>query len=279
MLLICIFSYTNNALAITPGKIAIIIDDMGYNRHNLAFTDLPKTITFAILPFTPYSQKIANAAHQQNREVILHIPMQAQANNHLLGKGALTEDMSKQQHQKALTNALADVKYAIGVNNHMGSKLTEELTPMQWTMELLYKQGLFFVDSVTTAKSVAENSAVDAGLPDLKRSIFLDNVRTPQAMEKQFKQAIEHSLNAPYTIMIGHPYPETLKYLSKRLTKPGKDYQLVKLSQLIPTEQRTMLAKQRALNSTHSTVKSTNNKVSNICDYPFLWSPPCLRNW
>jgi polysaccharide deacetylase 2 family uncharacterized protein YibQ len=279
MLLICIFSYTNNALATNQGKIAIIIDDMGYNRHNLAFTDLPKAITFAILPFTPYSQKIADAAHRQNREVILHIPMQAQANNHLLGQGALTEGMSKQQHQHALTNALADVKYAIGVNNHMGSKLTEERTPMQWTMELLFQQGLFFVDSVTTAKSVAENSAVDAGLPDLKRSIFLDNIRTPQAMEKQFKQAIEHSFNAPYTIMIGHPYPETLAYLSKRFTEPSEDYQLVKLSQLIPTEQRTLLAKQRALNSIQSTVKSTNNKVSNICDYPFLWSPPCLRNW
>jgi polysaccharide deacetylase 2 family uncharacterized protein YibQ len=279
MLLTCIYSYTSNTLAIKQGKIAIIIDDMGYNRHNLAFTDLPAPITFAILPFTPYSQKIANAAHQQNREVILHIPMQAQANNHLLGKGALTEDMSKQQHQQTLKNALADVKYAIGVNNHMGSKLTEELGPMKWTMELLYKKGLFFVDSVTTAKSVAESSAIEAGLPDLKRSIFLDNVRTPQAMEKQFKQAIQHSQNAPYTIMIGHPYPETLSYLSKRLAEPGDDYQLVKLSQLIPVEQRTMLAKQRGLDSTQSTVKSTNNKVSNICDYPFLWSPPCLRNW
>ena len=231
----------NTAAAATIGKIAIIIDDMGYNRHNQAFAKLPNPVTFAILPFTPYSQKIANAAHQQEREVILHIPMQAQSHNHLLGKGALMVQMTKQNFQHVLSHGLADIPYAIGVNNHMGSKLTEEIIPMQWTMELLSKRGLFFVDSLTTAHSVAESSAVSAGLPSLRRHIFLDNIRTSAAMDKQFQQAIAHSLKAPYTILIGHPYPETLQYLSRRLGAPNKDFQLVKLSQLIPEKQRIML--------------------------------------
>ena len=238
----CLLSCSVNTVVATPiGKIAIIIDDMGYNRHNQSFSKLPNPITFAILPFTPYSQKIANSAHQQNREVILHIPMQAQSHNHLLGKGALMEQMTKQYFQHVLSHGLADIPYAIGVNNHMGSKLTEEIIPMQWTMELLSKRGLFFVDSLTTAHSVAQSSAVSAGLPSLRRHIFLDNIRTSAAMDKQFQQAIEHSLKAPYAILIGHPYPETLQYLSQRLGAPNKDFQLVKLSQLIPEKQRVML--------------------------------------
>ncbi len=242
--LICFYLFTvsiNTVAAATIGKIAIIIDDMGYNRHNQSFSKLPNPVTFAILPFTPYSKKIANAAHQQHREVILHIPMQAQSHNHLLGKGALMEQMTKQHFQHVLSQGLADIPYAIGVNNHMGSKLTEENIPMQWTMELLSKRGLFFVDSLTTSHSVAESNAVAAGLPALKRHIFLDNVRTPAAMDKQFQQAIEHSQKAPYTILIGHPYSETLQYLSQRLGAPNKDFQLIKLSQLIPEKQRVIL--------------------------------------
>ena len=239
---LCLFAYSVNATAATSiGKISIIIDDMGYNRHNQLFSKLPNTITFAILPFTPYSQKMANAAQQQNREVLLHVPMQAQSHNHLLGKGALMQQMTKPHFQQVLNQGLANIPNAIGVNNHMGSKLTEEKTPMQWTMELLSKRGLLFVDSLTTAKSVAGNSAVAVGLPALTRHIFLDNVRTSKAMDKQFQQAIQHSLKNPYTILIGHPYPETLQYLSQRLGAPNKDFQLVKLSQLIPENQRTML--------------------------------------
>ncbi|MDN2664570.1 divergent polysaccharide deacetylase family protein [Psychromonas sp. 14N.309.X.WAT.B.A12] len=241
MLYIGLISYSTSTLASSIGKIAIIIDDIGYNRHNQAFLKLPKAITFAILPFTPYSTKIANLAHQQSREVLLHIPMQAHSHNHLLGKGALMEQMTKHSFQHTLSGALDDIPYAIGVNNHMGSKLTEETVPMQWTMDLLSQHGLFFVDSLTSAKSVAAKTAIAAGLPALKRHIFLDNVRTPEAMDKQFDQAIKHSLTTPYTILIGHPYPETLSYLSQRLGAPNKDFQLVKLSQLIPEKQRMML--------------------------------------
>ena len=241
MLCVGLIVCSTNTLANNIGKIAIIIDDIGYNRHNQDFLKLPKAITFAILPYTPYSTKIANLAHQQNREVLLHIPMQAHSHNHLLGKGALMEQMTKHGFQYTLSKALNNIPYAIGVNNHMGSKLTEEKIPMQWTMELLSQQKLFFVDSVTSAKSVAAKTAIAAGLPALRRHIFLDNVRTEKAIDKQFEQAIKHSLTAPYTILIGHPYPETLSYLSQRLGAPNKDFQLVKLSQLIPEKQHRML--------------------------------------
>ena len=235
----CLFIVSTNVYAI--GKIAIIIDDMGNNLHNQAFLDLPKNVAFSILPFTPFSKKIAYSAHQQNREVLLHIPMQAHSHNHLLGEGALTSEMTKQEHQQQLSDALDVIPYAIGVNNHMGSQLTEDGRIMQWTMSLLYNQGLFFVDSFTSVQSVAERSAVAAGLPDLRRHVFLDNVRTPEAMEKQFQAAIQHSIKSPYTIIIAHSYPETLLYLSQRLATIDESYQLTPLKDLISIEERVIL--------------------------------------
>ena len=234
-----LFITATNVSAI--GKLVIIIDDIGNNKNNQAFLKLPKNVIFSILPFTPFSKSLARAAHQQHREVLLHIPMQAHSHNHLLGKGALIEEMDKQTLQQQLIDSLKVIPHAVGANNHMGSQLTENQTAMQWTMELLYQQGLFFVDSFTSANSVAQVAALNAGLPAMRRHIFLDNVRTQAAMEKQFKAAIEHSLHSPYTILIAHPYPETLQYLSQRLALPEQDYQLVPLRQLIPLKERVVL--------------------------------------
>jgi len=258
-------SYSNTSLAKPVGSIAIIIDDMGYNRNNQAFLKLPKSITFAILPYTPFSQTLANSAQQQNREIILHIPMQAHSHNHLLGKGALMEEMTKQDHQHSLHEALLELPNAIGVNNHMGSQLTEDKQAMQWTMELLSKQGLFFVDSFTSADSVAETSAVNAGLPGLRRNIFLDNIRTQQAMNKQFNKAIKHSHQSanPHTIIIAHPYPETLAYLSQRLAAENPDFQLVKLSQLLSNKQRIFLDNKK-VQYRHKHQLDTNQKTVKV---------------
>ena len=232
--------------ATSIGKIAIIIDDIGNNQYQESFTALPKAVTFSILPFTPFSKKIAYSAYQQQREVLSHIPMQAHSHNHLLGDGALIQSMTKQEHQKALRKSLSAIPYAIGVNNHMGSELTENASSMQWTMEVLSQQGYFFVDSRTSAQSLAESSAIIAGLPGLRRDIFLDNNRTQQAMDKQFKKAIQRSKKSRYAIIIAHPYPETLLYLTQRLAEPSTDYQLVPLSELIPKKFRLALQRKKA---------------------------------
>ena len=222
------------------------MDDIGYHHYDKKLLYLPTSISFAILPHTPFSKQIARLAHQQKRDILLHLPMQAYTNNHLLGKGALTLKMKKKVYQKILQASLLAVPYAIGVNNHMGSQLTEQPDPMRWTMELLYKEGYFFVDSRTSQNSIAESSAMIAGLPGLKRDVFLDNVRTPEAMEKQFQTAIQHSQRAAHTIIIAHPYPETIQYLSQRLAQPSSHFQLTTLSQLIPEKQRITLQHKKA---------------------------------
>ena len=140
---------------IRASQIALIIDDMGNNKKNaLAFT-LPSNVTFAILPNKHLSETYSKRAAAQQREVILHMPMESLAGNNQ-EKNVLLSNMPPKQIIQTLKLALSTVPDAVGVNNHMGSRLTQLTLPMSVTMEFLYEQGLFFVDSRTTKYSKAE---------------------------------------------------------------------------------------------------------------------------
>lgn len=219
--------------AATP-KIAIIIDDIGYQRADLKLIALPHALTFAVLPHTPYGNKAAKQAFLQQKDVMLHMPMQA-SNGKAPGPGALTGNMSKQQVQQTLQDALADIPYAIGINNHMGSYYTELGEPMAWTMEYLRKRHLFFVDSLTTAKSQAGKYASQFGVTNLSRQVFLDNVQDEAAIAKQFETLLRIARKRNSAIAIAHPYPQTYDFLRKNLPKlQQQGVQLVSISKLLP---------------------------------------------
>ncbi len=215
-------------------RIAIIIDDIGYQKSDLKLIDLPFALTFAVLPHTPYGNRAARHAFQLQRDVMLHMPMQA-SNGKAPGPGALTGDMSKQQVQLTLQLALADIPYAIGINNHMGSFYTEQEEPMAWTMEYLSKRHLFFVDSLTTAHSKAGKYARQFGVTNLSRQVFLDNEQTEAAMSKQLDTLLRIARKRKAAIAIAHPYPETYKFLHKYLPKlQQQGIALVGITELLP---------------------------------------------
>ena len=137
-LAICFSSAT-----ISAKQIAIVIDDIGYHQRDLEFLSLPGQLSYSILPHTPYSQIFATLASQSNKELLLHVPMQA-LNGKELGPGALTLNMNKEQLQQTLGTALASLPQVKGVNNHMGSALTQKSQAMKWTMEVLKKRHLYF---------------------------------------------------------------------------------------------------------------------------------------
>jgi uncharacterized protein len=236
LLLILCFSLLSSAvLANTDNpRIAIIIDDIGNQKTDLNLIDLPFPLTFAVLPHTPYGQRAARYAFQNHKDVMLHMPMQP-SNGKTPGPGALTGDMSKQQVQQNLQAALADIPYAIGMNNHMGSHYTELEQPMAWTMEYLSKRHLFFVDSLTTARSQAEKYARQFGVTKLSRQVFLDNEQSEAAIAKQFETLLRIARKHKSAIAIAHPYPETYKFLRKQLPKlQEQGIVLVGITQLLP---------------------------------------------
>lgn len=215
-----------------PARVAIVIDDIGYRDTDKQALTLPGAVTYSFLPHTPYGKKLALQAKAQHKDVLLHIPMEAE-NGKKLGPGALTSTMNETQFIESLQTSLAEIPFAIGINNHMGSHLTQLDNPMIWTMSFLKQHNLLFLDSKTSPNSKAGNIAKSLGVPVKRRHIFLDNQLTPAYINKQFQLLVQYAKNQESTIAIAHPHPETVLALKKLIpTLAQNNIQLVPLSTL-----------------------------------------------
>lgn len=227
-----------------PTRIAIVIDDIGYRNTDKHALLLPGAITYSILPQTPYGKKIAIMANANQKEVLIHIPMEAE-NGKKLGPGALTSNMNKEEVYASLNESLAEIPFAIGINNHMGSHLTQLVEPMSWTMGFLKQHHLLFLDSKTSPYSKASIIAQKLGVPVKGRHVFLDNQLTEHYINKQFQSLIRHAQNQDFAIAIAHPHPETIQALIRLIpTLQQNNIELVPLSFLYstPTNNQTRLA-------------------------------------
>lgn len=216
--------------------ISIIIDDLGEQlvagKQAIA---LPGQITYAFLPHTGYAARLAELAHQQNKEVMLHMPMQAIGENRL-GSGGLTLDMSHNDFLSALKSSLDSVPHISGLNNHMGSLLTQHPGHMTWLMEALSSEHdhLYFVDSRTTDHTIAHQIATEYKVPTISRNVFLDNSRDEVAISRQFERLIKQAEQNGTAVAIGHPYAETLAFLQKALpTLEQRGIELISTSMII----------------------------------------------
>lgn len=218
-----------------PVRIAIIIDDIGYRYTDKNALSLPGAITYSILPHTPYGKRIALKANAKHKDVMLHIPMEAE-NGKKLGPGALTSAMNREEIVASLNASLAEVPFAIGINNHMGSRLTQLDDPMTWTMNFLKQHHLLFLDSKTSPYSKAGSIAQLVGVPVKNRNIFLDNQLTDSYITKQFQSLINHAKSQKVAIAIAHPHPETIRALKRLIPTLAKNnIELVPLSALYST--------------------------------------------
>ena len=201
----------------SPNKpmVAIIIDDIGYQgRLGEAAIGLPGPYALAVMPFAPHSRRLASLASEANKNVILHLPMEAYARNHLLGKGAIFSNMAAHEIHSTLMAALATLPEAIGINNHMGSLLTSERDKMDTLMAAIAEHGnLFFVDSKTTQRSAARLAAVANGVPAVERHVFLDNDPIRSHIKQQLATLVVRAKQRGHALAIGHPYPATLATL------------------------------------------------------------------
>jgi hypothetical protein len=226
-----------SCISIRAAEIALIIDDMGNTSRDADAFVLPTQVAFSILPLTHLSEKFSRKAAQQHREVMLHIPMESLAGNSL-GPGAITSAMSRQAIRQTLLQALASVPDAIGVNNHMGSKLTQLSSPMTVTMEFLTEHHLFFVDSRTTRYSKAERIAKVNGVKSLRRHVFLDHEPTQAQIDYQFQRLLRLAKKYGFAVGIAHPYPQTVAYLQEALKNIEENgVQLTTVSDLMHLQQ------------------------------------------
>ncbi|MGD2006742.1 MAG: divergent polysaccharide deacetylase family protein [Cellvibrionales bacterium] len=201
----------------SEGQLAIIIDDLGYNlERGQAVASLPAPITLAIIPETPHAQTLAELATAHGKEVMVHMPM-ASSSAELAEPLVLEPDLTRREINTRIERALASVSGAQGLNNHMGSALTQHQSAMQHLMEALRDRGLYFIDSRTTPDTLAELTARRVGVPAASRSVFLDNVIEAEAIAAQLDKALLAALEQGFAIAIGHPYDETVKVLNEQL--------------------------------------------------------------
>lgn len=212
LLLCCLLSPFTQA-----ADMLLIMDDLGNNwALGERALNLNGPINFAFLPYTPHASKLAVNAHRLGHGVMLHAPM-ANKTDKSLGPGGLYAEMNKEEFQQQLRSNLASIPQVQGMNNHMGSLLTEKNEPMDWVMEVVQQQGLYFIDSLTSADSVAFKKAKQSGVPTLKRHVFLDNDVETTALEQQFSQALAIAKRRGLVVLIAHPYPETIDFLEEQL--------------------------------------------------------------
>lgn len=223
-----------------PPAVGLIIDDLGYDfaLGNQA-VELPGSLTYAILPHTPYAKALAQNAYAHGKEVMVHLPMEAE-NGAAMGPGGLSTRMCELDFRRVVRAALQSVPHARGVNNHMGSLLTRQTGAMGWFMSTLaHASGYYFVDSRTDDRSVAQLVAAQYGLPTTRRDVFLDNQRDPAYIAAQLDRLVASALVQGTAIGIAHPYPESIAVLSAILPKLAeKGVGLLPISRIIDYQRR-----------------------------------------
>ena len=198
-------------------RLAIVIDDLGNDRAQAdTLFRLPYPLTLSVLPHLSNSGEIAEEAHRRGYQVLLHLPI-ASTSGEKDEPIELQPGMDSIAVRRTFVAMLDTVPYAVGVNNHEGSRGTSDPTLMSELMPLLRERKLFFVDSRTTAATVAETAAHNAGVAATSRKVFLDDEQSPGAIRKQFALAVRDAREKGSALAIGHPHPETLQVLAEIL--------------------------------------------------------------
>jgi polysaccharide deacetylase 2 family uncharacterized protein YibQ len=218
-----------------PPRIALIIDDIGFSlkrAERFLQADIP--ITFSVLPRRCRSVESAMALHAHGHEIMLHQPMEPWSTAVNPGPGAIfVEDQPERIHHVVAEN-IAALPHVVGVNNHMGSKYTQQSKKMGQALDVLRNRGLFFVDSLTTGQSAAYTCARKMGLSAKRRDLFIDNHRDVFSVIRQLERLRNLAHKHGSAIGIGHPRPATAEAIMRFTDMPeSRDVAFVYISQVL----------------------------------------------
>ena len=212
--------------------IAVVIDDMGVNvRRTKDIISLKAPLTSSFLTYGPHLAKQIEKARAAGHEIMAHVPMQPHKDLYTAPDG-LTVNMSDEELSEKFELMLQKFAGIKGVNNHMGSKFTEDKRVMSDIMKILKAHDLFFLDSKTTAKSVGGEVAKIYGVRYATRHVFLDNKNEKNYILGQLNQAEKIANKNGYAVAIGHPKSQTYEALKEWLpTLDDKGLKLVHMSE------------------------------------------------
>jgi len=206
-------------------QLAIIIDDFGFSNNEVirGFIHLDAKLSMSVIPGHNYSSWSAAEGKRNGKEILIHMPMEPERSegNTRQEPYLIHQHMQSSEIDQKIAAAFQELPQASGLNNHMGSLVTTDPDVMNMVINSLKRKGLYFVDSLTSPRSVAYEVAKSQGVRAGIRSVFLDNVQDKSEIETQFEKALEVARRRGKAIAIGHAHPETLEVL-KQLIKSGK---------------------------------------------------------
>ncbi|WP_039057932.1 divergent polysaccharide deacetylase family protein [Enterobacter sp. Bisph1] len=218
---------------VLAGKLAIVIDDFGYRpQTENQVLAMPPAVSVAVLPNATHAREMATKAHNSGHEVLIHLPM-APLSKQPLEKDTLRPDMSSNEIERIISDAVSKVPFAVGLNNHMGSAMTSSLFGMQKVMQALDRYNLYFLDSMTIGNSQALRASTGTGVKVIKRKVFLDDTQNEGDIRRQFDRAVQLARRNGSAIAIGHPHPATVRVLQQALNNLPADITLVRPSELL----------------------------------------------
>jgi polysaccharide deacetylase 2 family uncharacterized protein YibQ len=194
-------------------RLAIVVDDCGYDpARDAEWLKFPEKITMAVIPFGPSSRRLPRAAHDRGFGVLIHAPMEPEGPvSDRTGDFRFRRGMSGKEMDALLGRMIEENAWASGVSNHMGSAFTADPVSMATFASLLKSRGLFFLDSVTTSRSVAVQAALQAGIPVTRRDVFLDTGIRPEEMRLRWKKALSIAKEKGKAVLVCHGRRESLR--------------------------------------------------------------------
>ena len=189
------------------GKLAIIIDDFGQDRNGVKeMMEIKRHLTFAVMPFLDYSVSDARTAHEKGFEVIVHLPMEADAGKpEWVGPRPIISSMSDIEVQNLVSDAFANIPFSVGANIHMGTKISRDERIMSDILGVVRAKSKYFVDSLTTADTVAKKVASKKAVKFYERDIFIDGKNTTgRYVKEQLMKAKNLAIKTGKAIAIGH---------------------------------------------------------------------------
>ncbi|MBO6948381.1 MAG: divergent polysaccharide deacetylase family protein [Rhodospirillales bacterium] len=216
-------------------KIVIVIDDVGLDRRRARQTiKLPGPLTMSFMAYAEDLNKQASAAREAGHELMLHVPMEPSSSSINPGPNVLLSGMPTDELKKNVEWNLAQLDGYVGINNHMGSRFTADPDGMKVVVASLKQHGYLFLDSVTSGKSVAHETARDGGIPFAVRNVFLDHDDDLDAIRRQLRHTEQIARKTGLAIAIGHPRDKTIEALKDWLPKlEEKGFQLVPISSVV----------------------------------------------
>ncbi|MDR5709779.1 MAG: divergent polysaccharide deacetylase family protein [Armatimonadota bacterium] len=219
-------------------RVAFILDDAGGRLEELdRAVRIGRPVALAILPGLPYSTELARRASQAGLDVLLHLPMEPEdpEKARAMGPGGIYGEMSEEEIARVVRSHLDRLPGVVGVNNHMGSRGTSDPRVVRAVMRVVQERGLFFVDSRTSPRSVAERVAEELKVPIAVRSVFLDNDPDPEAIRQQVRRAVAIARRRGSTLAIGHiNRPHTAEVLQEMVPEmEGEGVEIVPVRALL----------------------------------------------